>query len=101
MADEPVYIVELRGEPKGKTDTVYRLRRALKVLLRAFGLRCVSVVEKKPVDKDALILALCHKLYCCSRLLTNKAERIGDADEIESLMARLRDVIFLVEDGLK
>jgi hypothetical protein len=43
----PTYIVELRAAP-GVTDPIKTLRWALKVLLRRFKLRCVSVEERKP-----------------------------------------------------
>ncbi len=42
MADEPDYLIRLRTEPSG-VPTVVRLRRALKVLKRTFGLRCVHI----------------------------------------------------------
>jgi uncharacterized protein YbjT (DUF2867 family) len=36
-------------------DGIIRLRRALKILLRACGLRCVSVRENGPADGDSKI----------------------------------------------
>ena len=38
----PIFILRLRAEPQ-VTDPVRALRRALKILLRRFGLRAVSV----------------------------------------------------------
>jgi hypothetical protein len=43
------YRLELEAKPAGVPADV-RLRRALKVLLRAFGLRCVWVREVGPGD---------------------------------------------------
>jgi hypothetical protein len=43
------YRLELEAKPAGVPAAV-RLRRALKVLLRAFGLRCVWVREVGPRD---------------------------------------------------
>jgi hypothetical protein len=37
----PIFVVRLRPEP-GVADPVRALRAALKILLRRFGLRCVS-----------------------------------------------------------
>jgi hypothetical protein len=42
--ERPVFILTLKAEPHC-VDTDRMLRRALKVLLRRFGLRCVSVEE--------------------------------------------------------
>jgi len=41
----PVYVVELTTEPGFTAPPDVRLRRALKLLLRSFGLRCVGVRE--------------------------------------------------------
>jgi hypothetical protein len=41
------YRLELEAKPAGVPPDV-RLRRALKVLLRAFGLKCLSAREVKP-----------------------------------------------------
>jgi hypothetical protein len=43
----PRYRLELEAKPAGVPPDV-RLRRALKVLLRAFGLKCLSAREVKP-----------------------------------------------------
>jgi hypothetical protein len=45
-AQRPVYLLKLRAEPN--VDPIRSLRAALKVLLRRFGLRAVSVSEDKP-----------------------------------------------------
>ncbi|NOT02355.1 MAG: hypothetical protein HOP29_17245 [Phycisphaerales bacterium] len=47
--DRPTFIVHLQSE--SRDDPILRLRAALKVLLRAFGLRAVEVHEVKP-DND-------------------------------------------------
>lgn len=48
MTNRLTYVIELRPEgPDKPIGPEYRLKRALKVLLRAFRLRCVSVEEKK------------------------------------------------------
>ena len=44
--ERPVFIVYLRPEPR--VDGTRALRRALKILLRRFGLRAISVEERKP-----------------------------------------------------
>jgi hypothetical protein len=41
----PVFVLTLRGEGP---DVIHRLRRGLKYLLRACGLRAISVVELHP-----------------------------------------------------
>lgn len=41
-----VFVIELQSEPSD-VPVAIRLRRALKVLLRSFGLRCTSVQEQK------------------------------------------------------
>jgi hypothetical protein len=46
------YRLELEAKPSGVPADV-RLRRALKVLLRAFGLRCVWAREVRPGDDGA------------------------------------------------
>jgi hypothetical protein len=43
----PVFVVELRPE-RHVADPARALRRALKALLRRFGLRALSVEERKP-----------------------------------------------------
>ncbi len=45
MTEQTVYVLELRPSPADPTPLV-TLRRALKNLLRGFGLRCVSVSER-------------------------------------------------------
>jgi hypothetical protein len=40
----PQYLIQLRPEP-GVNNPLRALRQALKVLLRRFGLRCVSAEE--------------------------------------------------------
>ncbi len=43
----------LREEPSAAGPPVYvRLRRALKILGRGFGLRCIAITEVKPVEKN-------------------------------------------------
>jgi hypothetical protein len=49
--DRLTYVVTLRAEPNCD-DPVRALRAALKLLLRRFGLRCVSVEERKPAELD-------------------------------------------------
>ena len=48
--DSPVFILHLRPTPAGKDhlqrDPYYRLKVALKVLLRRFGLRCIDLTER-------------------------------------------------------
>ena len=48
--EKPTYLLKLEALP-GKVDANVRLRQALKVLLRAFGLRCREVREVKPEGK--------------------------------------------------
>jgi hypothetical protein len=49
MKPEPDFILRLRPLTSGwQTTPTQRLRLALKVLLRAFGLRCV---DAKPVER--------------------------------------------------
>jgi hypothetical protein len=48
-ANQPTFRVELRPEP-GVVDPTHALRRGLRILLRAFGLRAVSAVELPPDD---------------------------------------------------
>ena len=48
--DRPIYIVHLQPE---QGDPVHTLRAALKVLLRRFRLRCISVEERQPADKES------------------------------------------------
>jgi hypothetical protein len=47
----PIYVLHLR--PARRIDGIRMLRAALKVLLRRFQLRCISVEEKKGVEHDA------------------------------------------------
>ncbi len=44
-AGRPIFVVSLRAEPG--VDPVPALKGALKVLLRAFGLKAISIVEKQ------------------------------------------------------
>ncbi|NOT01029.1 MAG: hypothetical protein HOP29_10415 [Phycisphaerales bacterium] len=49
----PTFVVHLRPDRRTRQpadDPILRLRAALKVLLRTFGLRCVEVREVKPDD---------------------------------------------------
>jgi hypothetical protein len=41
----PTYLIRLRPEPG--VDAIHALRRALKILLRGFGMRCLSIDEEK------------------------------------------------------
>jgi hypothetical protein len=51
MKESESFTLILRAEPGNwRTSPVLRLRGALKTLLRAFGLRCLSV---KPIDVTA------------------------------------------------
>jgi hypothetical protein len=43
LTDRPVYRLDLRPEPG--VDGILALRRALKALLRSYGLRCLSIEE--------------------------------------------------------
>jgi hypothetical protein len=54
-ADRPIFSLLLKAEPTrpGGAPPVTRLRSALKVLLRAFGLRALSVKELPSVGEDA------------------------------------------------
>lgn len=47
LALKPHFLLELRPLASDPRDPTYRLRRALKVLLRSFGLRCVKLEEVK------------------------------------------------------
>lgn len=53
MTTKPTFSLTLRVERDDHLDPqgYLRLRRALKVLLRAFGLRCVAYSEDKPEGK--------------------------------------------------
>lgn len=44
-------LLTLRAEGPGPPPAI-RLRRALKCLLRSFGLRCVSIEESRPAPKS-------------------------------------------------
>jgi hypothetical protein len=57
MNDQPVYVLKLRALPSGIPPNI-RLRRALKLLLRACELRCVSVVEVKEDGQQGAIVTL-------------------------------------------
>jgi len=46
MSMKPTFNLTLQAEPSG-VPAIVRLRRALKVLKRAFGLRCVHIREAK------------------------------------------------------
>jgi hypothetical protein len=50
MPDRERFALVLQAEP-WTTPAVSRLRRALKLLLRSFGLRCVECREVKPDRK--------------------------------------------------
>jgi hypothetical protein len=41
----PIYVIRLRPNPG--VDAIRALRRALKILLRGFGMRCLSIDEEK------------------------------------------------------
>jgi hypothetical protein len=43
--DRPVYRLEIRSEPGQQVPEAVRLRSALKLLLRAFGFRCLVIRE--------------------------------------------------------
>lgn len=43
--NEPIFTVQLRAEPGHTAPAIVRLRRALKTLLRSFGLRALQVQE--------------------------------------------------------
>ena len=44
VKQRPTFVLQLRAEPH-VVDPVRALRRALKILLRRFGLRCLDVRE--------------------------------------------------------
>jgi len=48
---QPDYRVVLRPLPGWTTPAIVRLRRALKMLLRGFGLRCIEVCEIPPIGE--------------------------------------------------
>ena len=50
--EQPVFRLTLTPTP-GEVPAVNRLRSALKVLLRSFGLRALEVVELPPETKEA------------------------------------------------
>jgi hypothetical protein len=45
----PTFVVVLRPEPH-VADATHAVRRALKLLLRRFGLKCISIEEMHPYD---------------------------------------------------
>jgi hypothetical protein len=45
MSPRPVFVLELRAEPR-VTDTIRAMRRALKALLRQHGFRCIAIRER-------------------------------------------------------
>jgi hypothetical protein len=45
-AANPRYVVTLTSEGNNPIPTMIRLRKFLKLALRAFGLRCVAVVQE-------------------------------------------------------
>ena len=51
MAEPETYTLTLKGTGSGP-PTIIRIRRALKYLLRACGLRCVAISEVKPGESD-------------------------------------------------
>lgn len=49
-----VIVLRLRSLPNQRTEAVYRLRRLLKAILRAYGFRCLShLTEPDGKDGDA------------------------------------------------
>lgn len=53
MPDDPrpTFVIELRSERGWENIPIAtRLKRFLKLALRGFGLRCVSIVEAKPEE---------------------------------------------------
>jgi hypothetical protein len=49
---KPTYTITLEAQPNAIPETV-RLRRLLKLALRAFGFRCVSVKEIKKKEPQS------------------------------------------------
>jgi hypothetical protein len=49
--DRPIFTLQLRPEPH-VADEIRTLNRALKTLLRQFGLRCVAVEESSLGRRD-------------------------------------------------
>jgi hypothetical protein len=50
-SNQQVFVIRLRAGPK--VDPIKALRAALKVLLRRFGLRAISVREEMPEGQSA------------------------------------------------
>jgi hypothetical protein len=48
MTVRPTFTIQLRAEP-GVADPMLALRRALKALLRAYGLRCTALRREPPL----------------------------------------------------
>ena len=54
----PVYQLTLSPTP-GNVPATIRLRKALKALLRVYGLRCTSVAQVNPTTETGVILLDC------------------------------------------
>jgi hypothetical protein len=51
--EQPRYRITLRALPGGESPPATRLKLALKVLLRRFGLKCEFIEEVKPLQEGS------------------------------------------------